>query len=500
MMNNYVILPLLIPLLSGLLMAVFRKNIRMQRWLSILSSLLTFSVSYNLLRQVETQGIQILEMGGWAAPFGIVLVIDMLSALLLITTSIVSFACILYAFKSIGEEREKFYFYPLVQFLITGINGSFITGDLFNLYVFFEVMLLASYVLLSLGGSRIQLRESIKYIVINTLSSTFFLLAIAYLYAVVGTLNLAHLSYRIAEAGQTGFITTVSVLFLIVFSLKAALFLFFWLPGAYSAPPVAISALFAALLTKVGIYAIFRMYTLIFYHQPEITHTMMAIMAALTMLLGGIGAIAQWDIRKILGYNVIIGVGFIVSGLAVFTSSAVLGAVYYLIHDMVLKSLLFLLGGTIISIVGTGKLKEISGLIRNHPLLGWQFFIATLALAGIPPLSGFIGKVLIIQESLAKGASTTGFYWLAGVGLLSSLMVLYSLLKIFINGFWGETYLSLEMEKGTSKGLMFPCVLLITISLFLGIGAEVVYPYVEMATNSIMDPNIYIQAVLREVI
>lgn len=481
-------------------MAIARKNIPVQRLLSILSTVLTIAVSYSLLQKVKVEGIQVLEIGGWSAPFGIVLVVDMLAALLLVTTGIVSFACILYAFKSIGEEREKFYFYPLIQFLLTGINGSFITGDLFNLYVCFEVMLLSSYVLLSLGGSRVQLRESIKYIVINTLSSTFFLLAIAYLYAVVGTLNLAHLSVRVAEAGQTGFMTTIAVLFLIVFGIKAALFLFFWLPGAYSAPPVAISAIFAALLTKVGIYAIFRMYTLVFYHQPQITHTLMAILAGLTLLLGGIGAIAQWDIRKILGYNVIIGVGFVISGLAVFTSSAVAGAIYYVIHDMITKALLFLLGGTIISLVGTGKLKEISGLIRYHPSLGWMFFVTTLALAGVPPLSGFIGKVLIIKEGITKGLLQWGFYWLAGIGLFSSLMVLYSLMKIFINSFWGETSLSKEMEKGTTKGLLFPCVLLTAVCVFLGVGAEVLYPYVELAAQGLMDPMMYIQAVLREVI
>ena len=231
-------------------MAIVRKNIPAQRFLSVFSVLLTFTVSYKLLQQVKAEGIQILEVGGWSAPFGIVLVVDMLSALLLMTTSFVSFACILYAFKSIGQEREKFYFYPLIQFLITGINGSFITGDLFNLYVCFEVMLLSSYVLLSLGGGRIQLRESIKYIVINTLSSTFFLLAIAYLYAVVGTLNMAHLSVRVAEAGQTGIMTTIAVLFLIVFGLQGCSFSFL-VAGSYSAPPAAISAIFAALLTKV---------------------------------------------------------------------------------------------------------------------------------------------------------------------------------------------------------------------------------------------------------
>lgn len=500
MMNNLVLLPLLIPLLSGLVMLVFRKNIFFQRLLGLCSFLSTLAVSLYLVQQVSQEGIQILELGGWKAPFGIVLVVDMLSALLLVTTSIVGLACLWHAFKSIGEERERLSFYPLFHFLVAGINGSFITGDLFNLYVCFEVMLVSSYVLLSLGSTGVQLRESIKYILINTISSTLFLVGIAYLYAVTGTLNMAHLSVRIAQVGQTGYISTVAILFLIVFSLKAALFLFIWLPGAYSAVPTAIAAIFAALLTKVGIYAILRVFFLIFYHQPEVTHTLMAVMAALTMLLGGFGAIAHWDIRTILAYNVIIGVGFVVSGIAMFTSKAVAGALFYLIHDMVLKALLYLLGGTTISLAGTSNLKKISGLIRVNPLLGWMFFIALLALVGMPPLSGFVGKVLIIQEGLAKGYVNTGFYWLAAIGLISSLMVLYSLLKIFINGFWGETDLDPDQEKGKVAGLLPPCIFLTAVSIFFGVGAEGLYPYIEQAVNYLMDANIYIEAVLREVV
>lgn len=499
-MNNLVVFPLLIPLVTGLIMAIFSKNIPFQRWFSLFSLTLTGAVSFSLVQQVFVEGIQILPLGGWPAPFGIVLVVDMLSALLLTTASLVGIACICFAFNSIGREREQFYFYSLFQFLIAGVNGSFLTGDLFNLFVCFEVMLISSYVLLSLGGSRAQFRETIKYVVINTLSSTLFLVAIAYLYATVGTLNLAHLSVLIAETGQTGFMTVVAASFLIVFALKAALFLFFWLPGAYSAPPPVIVAIFGALLTKVGVYAIFRMFTLVFYHQPEITHSLMGIFAALTMILGGLGAIAAWDIRHILGYNVIIGVGFIVSGVAIFTSTAMAGAVYYLIHDIIMKALLFLLGGIMIKITGTSNLREISGLIRNHPLLGWMFFIAALSLSGIPLLSGFIGKVLIIQGGLAKGVEVTGFYLLAAIGLLSSLMVLYSLIKIFINGFWGETLLSRDMEKGSSSGLLFPCLLLTTAGIFLGIGAEIFYPLAAQAAEMMMNPDFYIEAVLREVV
>ncbi|MDD4775813.1 MAG: Na+/H+ antiporter subunit D [Syntrophomonas sp.] len=499
-MNNIVILPLLIPLVAGLLMGIARGNIPLQRWLSVLSCLFAGAASLLLVKQVFEQGIQTLAMGGWPAPFGIVLVADMLSSLLLVTTSIVSLACLLFAFRTIGSEREQYYFYPLVQFLITGVNGSFLTGDLFNLYVCFEVMLVASYVLLTLGGTRSQLTEGIKYMVINVFASSLFLIAIGYLYAVVGTLNMAHLSIRIAEIGQTGFTTWVAVLLIMVFGLKAALFLHFWLPGSYSAPPAAIAAIFAALLTKVGIYAILRLFSLVFYHQLGITHGLLAVMAALTMIVGGIGAVAYWDIRKVLAYNVIIGVGFVVFGFSLFTPAALTGAIYYLIHDMLMKALLFLLGGCVIWITGSGKIREISGLISNHPLLGWLFFVTVLALTGIPPLSGFAGKYIIIRASLAGGTDQPGGYFLAAIGLLCSLMIMYSLLRIFLHSFWGENTLSLDMEKGSIRGLLSPCLLLMAVGVFYGVGAELVYPYIEQAAVSMLDPDLYIRAVLPEVI
>ncbi len=491
-MNNFIILPIIIPLIAGMVMIVFRKNILFQRIVSVFATLLTSLVALFMISQITSDGIQTLQLGGWEAPFGVSLVADMFSVLLLLTSSIVALCCLLFAFKTIGKEREEFYFYPLILFLLTGVNGSFLTGDLFNLYVCFEVMLIASYVLISLGGTKLQLRESLKYILVNIISSFLFLLAIAYLYAITGTLNLAHLSIRIAEVGQGGLITAVAILFIIVFSMKAALFLFFWLPGSYSAPPTAIAAIFAALLTKVGIYSLFRMFTLVFYHEPHITHLLIGILGVLTMILGAIGAIAYWDIKKILTYNVIVGVGFIITGLASFTVEGFRGSIFYLIHDIIIKALLFLIGGTIIYLTGTSKLKEISGLIRTHPYLGWMFFITSLSIAGIPPLSGFIGKVFI-----TRGTFEAGYYWIGGVGLFTSLMVLYSVMKIFMNGFWGEGYLSKEMEKGTTKGIMLPIGVLTALTILLGIGAEAIYDYINLAADDLINPTAYIEAVFQ---
>ncbi|MGI6451681.1 MAG: Na+/H+ antiporter subunit D [Desulfitobacteriia bacterium] len=489
-MNNLVVLPIVVPVIVGMAMVIFRNIIWLHRLLSLLTTAFIGIVAVFLLNQIKLTGVQTLYLGGWKAPFGITLAADMFAVLLVLVTAIVTFCCLCYAFSSLGSEREKYYFYPLTLFLLAGVNGSFLTGDIFNLFVCFEVMLVASYVLISLGGTKIQLRESIKYILINMLTSSLFVVAIAYLYAMLGTLNLAHLSVRVAEAGQDGLLTAVAFLFLIVFSIKAGLFLFFWLPDSYSAPPTAIAAIFASLLTKVGVYAIIRLFSLVFYHELAVIHLFIGVLAAVSMVLGAMGAVAYWDLKKILTYNVVVGVGFILAGFASFSLVGMRGTVYYLIHDMLVKALLFLLGGTIIHLTGTTKLKEMSGLIRLHPQLGWMFFIAALSLAGIPPLSGFIGKIFVTE-----GTFQSGYFWLGGIGLLTSLMVLYSVMKIFMNVFWGPA-LTEETEKATTKGLLLPIGILTALTIALGLGAEVIHEYVDLAAAGLLDPQGYIDAVL----
>ena len=492
-MNNILVAPLLIPLLTAILLIFVRTNLRIQQVLSIVSIVATAGVAWVIVERIQTEGVLRLDFGGWLPPYGILFVADSFSALLVLTTAIVTAIILLYAFSSIKKAEKQLFFYPFVFFLVAGVNGSFLTGDLFNLFVCFEVMLLSSYVLITLGGRKVQLVESIKYIAINVLSSWFFLLAIAYLYGTVGTLNMAHLSMRIAEVGQGPLLTVISLIFLVVFSLKSGLLLYFWLPGSYSVPSTAVAALFGALLTKVGIYAMFRMFTLIFYHEPTVTHTIIAVMAILTMIGGSLGAVAFKDIRQIVTYNVVISVGFILIGLAVSTEVALQGSIYYLIHDMILKALLFLLVGTMIYLTGTAKIQEMSGLIRNYPVLGWLFFITMLSLAGIPPLSGFIGKVFIGQ-----GAIEAGSYILLGVGFLSSIVVLYSLLRIFLNCFWGETIISEDEYRPFEKGLLIPCVVLGVLTIGLGLGVDGISAYVSDAARTLMDPTIYIDAVMRD--
>ena len=491
-MNNIVVMPMIIPLLTGILLIFLRSYIKVQRGFSIVSILVTIAVSTYILNLIQVEGILRIDFGGWLPPYGISFVADSFSMLLVLTTAIVTGILLIYAFSSIGRAHENMFFYPFVFFLIAGVNGSFLTGDLFNLFVCFEVMLLASYVLITLGGRKVQLIESIKYISINVLSSWFFLVGIAYLYGTVGTLNMAHLSVRIAEVGQGPLLTVISIIFLIVFSLKSGLLLYFWLPGSYSAPPTVVAALFGALLTKVGIYAMFRVFTLIFYHEPGVTHLMIGIMAAITMIGGSIGAIAYNDIRQIVSYNVVIAVGFILVGLAVSTEVAIQGSIYYLIHDMIIKALLFLIAGTMVYLTGTNRIEKMSGLIRNYPLLGWLFFITMLSLAGIPPLSGFIGKVYVGQ-----GAIEGGSFVLLAIAFLSSIFVLYSLLRIFMNCFWGETIINEDDDVPLKKGMLIPLVLFGILTIALGIGAEGLAPYVSDAARTLVNPEIYIDAVLK---
>ncbi len=491
-MSNLLVLPILIPLCTAVILIFFKEKIRLQRGISAVSGGLNILIAVLLVARVHAEGIQTLQMGGWAPPYGIVFVGDMFAVLLVTMASVVSFAILLYSFHSIGEKRERFYYYTFFQFLLVGVYGSFLTGDIFNLFVFFEVMLISSYALISIGGTRLQLRETSKYLLINIVSSTLFVAAVAYLYAAVGTLNMAHLSQRISEAGQGGVLNVIAVLFLIVFSLKAGLFLFFWLPGSYSAPPAAVRALFGALLTKVGLYAIIRTFTLLFVNDPGFTQSWIAWMAGVTMILGGLGAVAYKDIPRILNYNVIISVGFVAFGLAAGTRDALDGTVFYLLHDMLAKGLMFILGGIIISAAGTERLNRMGGMIKKYPLIGWMFFILTLALVGIPPLSGFAGKVLII-----RGALDTGMLTLSLIGLGSSFLVLYSLIKVFRQAFWGnepeneQPKVSLKWASAVAGGLL---VLVIA----MGIGSELVFTYVSQAGEVLASPVQYIEAVMKK--
>ncbi len=491
-MNNSIVLPLLIPLLTAAILLFFPAKIKLQRGIAVTGSLLHLIAGLFVVYEVHSKGIQTLYMGGWEPPYGIIFTADMTAALLVSAVALTGMFCIIYSFGTVGEGRERHYYYPLIQFLLAGVSGSFLTGDLFNLFVCFEVLLIASYTLLSIGGEKKQLRETLKYMVINVFSSTIFVAAIAYLYGVLGTLNMADLAERVAISGDQGILSVIGILLLFVFSLKAGLFLYFWLPGSYSAPPAAIGALFGALLTKVGIYALIRTFTLIFPIAGTDFQLWMGALAGLTMVFGAFGAIAYTDIQQIINYNVIISVGFILFGLTTATQISLEGSILYLLHDIVAKALLFMLGGLIIRAARTNRLQEMGGLIKRYPLLGWMFLSATLAIAGLPPLSGFPGKLMLVRGGLEQG-----HYWLTAFSLLSSLVVLYSLVRIFMKAFWGEDKLQEEACERLPLGAMVAAIGLVVIVVGMGFGAERLYSFVHEAGAVLANPSQYIKAVLQ---
>ncbi|KGR78145.1 Na+/H+ antiporter subunit D [Ureibacillus manganicus] len=493
-MNNFLLLPIIIPFFFAMILMFGQKNLKYQRITTILGLIISIICAFALLFNVKENGPQSLTLGSWPVPFGITMVSDMVSALLVLTTLLITFFIVWYGFGSIGKERERFFYYPGVMFILTGVNGAFTTGDIFNLFVFFEVLLMASYLLIVLGGEKAQLRESIKYILVNVISSALFVITVAYLYSVVGTLNMADISVKITEINQPGIVTVIAVLFLLVFGMKAAIFpLYFWLPNAYAAPPIPVLALFGALLTKVGVYAIMRTYTLFFTHDLAFTHELLLVLAILTIIAGSIGALAHFDVKQIIIYNIVIAVGVILFGVAQMNEVGLEGAVFYLIHDMIIKAALFMLIGIVIYVTGTTNLKKMGGLMKNYPSLGWFYLIAALGLAGVPPLSGFIGKLLIIQGGFQAGNTWSSIFILA-----SSIVVLLSVIRIFIYAFWGEQgQVSNNINKTTFNIMFFPTVLLVFISILYGVGTEFIVPFMDDAAKVLSDPSIYTDAVLK---
>ncbi|MFD2046139.1 Na+/H+ antiporter subunit D [Ornithinibacillus salinisoli] len=494
-MSNLAVLPIIIPLIAGIVVALFNAKVAISRTLTKILSIISLGVVSYISWIVFTEGSIILETGGWVAPYGIVLVADPLATILVLTTNIVAVACAFYAPHSLTLKQEQHYFYAFYFFLISGVSGAFLTGDLFNLFVFFEVLLMASYALIVLGGDKIQLRESIKYVLINLFSSILFVTAVAFIYGTVGTVNMAQIAERVQEMEQGGILTTIAILLFFVFATKAALFpLYYWMPKSYIVPNAVVSALFAALLTKVGIYSILRVFSLIFVHQIDITHQMFIWIAGLSMLFGVIGALSTNNIKLIIAYNIIPAIGFIIMGIGVFNQDALSGSIYYLIHDMIIKTALFLIVSAIAYVAGTSDLRKMGGLIHYYPGLGWLLFISAIILAGIPPFSGFIGKLLLI-----KGAVSNDEITIVIITLLTSLLILYSVMKIFIRGFWGEKDESGKYDnKKPINGLIAPIIFLLAFSVLLGVGAELIYPSIDSISAYLLDPQLYIDSVLKE--
>lgn len=499
-MRLEVALPILIPLLFGALSLACWRSVAWQRWLAVTGTAALLAASVVLIRSVSVDGIAVLHMGGWQAPFGISLVADMLGAIMVVLTGITGLAIALFSLGATPRAHEKFGYYPLMHLLLAGVAGSFLTGDIFNLYVWFEVMLIASFALLTLGGERAQMEGAIKYVTLNLFSSAIFLSAVGILYGLVGTLNMADIAQKLAQVEDQGMVNVVAVMFMVAFGIKASAFpLFFWLPASYHTPLVGVSALFAGLLTKVGVYSLFRMFTLVFNQDPDYTHTILLWVAALTMLSGVLGAAAQFEFRRILSFHIISQIGYMILGLALFTPLAIIGGVFYIMHHIIVKTTLFLVSGITFRLLGSHELKDLGGVFRHRPFLSVLFLIPALSLAGLPPLSGFFAKLVIIRAGIEAEA------WLVtGVALLVGLLTLYSMIKIWAEVFWKavpehvtETrYLSGNLPVPGLWWMYLAVILLAACTVFIGLNGEPIYQMAEQAAEQLFAPEQYIEAVL----
>ena len=311
-MSWYLSLPLIIPFATAVIAYLLRHS-PSGKWASVVGSGAGLVASIVLMGIVLDQGVVAAQMGTWAAPFGITLVADLLSAVMVLITAITGFAVAIYAMGDVTEAQERLGYHGLFQVLLAGVTGAFLTGDLFNLYVWFEVMLIASFGLLVLMGGREQIDGGVKYVALNLISTIFFLMGIGLLYGLTGTLNFADLALKVEQVENQGLLTVVAMMFMVAFGVKAAVFpLFFWLPAAYHTPSFSVSAIFAGLLTKVGVYALIRCFTLVFDHDIGFTHTILLWVACLTMVVGVLGAAAQSDFRKILSFHIISQIGYMV--------------------------------------------------------------------------------------------------------------------------------------------------------------------------------------------
>jgi len=488
--TSLVVVPILIPLFTGILCLLCWGRIGVQRIISTVAGVTNLVVALWLLNRVHADGIVVSMMGHWPPPFGIALVADLLSAIMVVQSAIIGLAVHIYALGNVDTARQHWGYYALVQFLLMGINGSFLTGDLFNLFVFFEVMLIASYVLLALGGEPGQLQESFKYLVLNLLASTIFVASVGILYGVTGTLNMADLAQKMTHTERSGLITALAMLFLFVFGVKAAIFpLFFWLPDAYPEPPTAVSALFAGLLTKVGVYTLLRTFTLLFTQDTAFTHSLILILAAFTMIVGVLGAIVQNSFKRILSFHIISQIGYMILGLGLFTPLALAGSMFYIIHHIVVKTALFLISGVTQRITGSDHLKDMGGLLTHYPWLSALFLLAALSLAGMPPLSGFFAKLALLMAGVQEER-----YGYVAVALLGSFLTLVSMTKIYVYVFWGE---ATPKSDGTVPhwDLLGPAAFLVLLTVLLGLVGEPVFRLTQQAAAQLLAPQQYIEAV-----
>lgn len=489
--NWLVVWPVVIPLLGAALAAAMWGKERAQAIIGIAGLGAQLIASLALFTHVWSHGVVAMSMGGWQAPFGIALAADTLGAGFTMVGSLVGLIVAAHSIGTTGKEHRRAGFFPLLLALMAGVAGAFLTSDIFNLYVWFEVTLISSFGLIVLGGRREQIDGAIKYAFLNLIATTLLLIAIALLYGLTGTLNMADLSGKVASLPQDSTLETICLLFLVSLGMKAALFpLYFWLPAAYHTPLPTVSAIFAALLTKVGVYSLIRVFAVVFPESGELAREVMVWVAVATMVLGALGALAESDIRRFVSFTVVSGVGVMVGGLAIGTEAAFLGTIFYFIHSIIISAALFIAAGMIAVAGNATRIEELAGLYKRTPFLAVAFLIVGLSLAGVPPLAGFWPKVYLVRAGLDAGSTVL----VAGI-LLSGFLTLVAVGRAFALIFWRDGEIDTPVADAgplVNGSLGTLAVMTFLIGLYSA-------PVVEMANRSaseLLDPDAYINEVL----
>jgi multicomponent Na+:H+ antiporter subunit D len=485
-------LAVLLPMAGAAVTLLLHNAPRAQTRTSLAFSAALLVAAVLLMQAVWRDGMVVVQFSAWDAPFGITFAVDTLGAVMTLIAAITGLACLVYATAEIDESHRRAFFHPLSHVLLTGVCGAFVTGDLFNLYVWFEVLLIASFGLLVIGGTKAQTDGAVKYVALNLVATSLFLLATGLIYGLTGTLNMADLARVVPQVENTGVLNAAAMLLLAAFGMKAAVFpLFFWLPASYHTPLVSVSAVFAGLLTKVGVYAMMRVVTLIFTHDPAWIHGVLLWTAGLTMLTGVLGAAAQNEWRRILSFHIVSQIGYMIMGLAIGTKLAIVGAVFYLVHHIVVKANLFLIAGVAQRLTGSMELKRSGGLYAAAPWLAVLFFVPAFSLAGFPPLSGFWAKFIVIKAALDERG-----WWIAAAALVTGLLTIYSMTKIWGEAFWKPHPDGTVADTGAPRAMVTPIAALAACTVVIGLFAQPFLAVAERSAAELLDPASYIAAVL----
>ncbi len=488
---NLVVLPVLLPMLTGLAALLWTRPAAGRRAFFVASAAAQLALALALAARTHDAGPIVLPVGGWGESVGIVLVADLLSAIMLALSTFTALACVLFACAERPATAEHPLQLPLVQFLVTGVNLSFVTGDLFNLFVAFEVMLIASYALLTLESDNRNVRHAWSYLAINLVGSAVFLVACGWTYGLFGTLNFAGLAVASEAMAGDARVTLLALVLLAVFAIKAGLFpLYYWLPNSYPILPGPVAAFFSGMLTKVGVYVLLRIFGTVFPPTLPVVHDLLAWAAGLTMVFGVLGAVAQSRVQHILSYHIISQIGFMVLAIGFFTPVAIAAAILYIVHHIVVKSALFLVGGTVRHVFGHDRLDATGGLWRAAPWLGIAFLLQALSLAGLPPLSGFWGKYLIIVVGAEKGE-----WALLALSLVASILTLVSMLKIWLACFWAPAPAGDVPVVAGTRRLTAVALGMAAVSLVIGLGVAFFHGVAVRAAEQVLDRPAYVEAV-----